>query len=373
MATTASSVPNLAGPLQDTTISESVASSNSNVEQQQQQGPSYHDVICSHLYHNGFLQGLYADLTVRIFLQPAKDHLLQQHQYGSIPQPSSTTNSNAMMFKLHRIIAIRSPTLAQLLTNEQNAAMLTISVSDPNITPEGLGIAFGHLYAAYSHSLLNDGKEGMSRSVLLRSVFAAAHMLGLPDLQSLCFDHIKQDLNAASVLGYCLFVGNECSNVSFESVRDACVNFLHSGVHSELTDKHGPVWISKESESYRQMVALFADLPFEWLKRIVESKRFQVPSDLERFAFAKEVLQQRAKMRSTGTTSLIMAGEENVLLAFGGGKSGSSGVTIVRKVPKNSFNYDNRTSNAASQQRVANIQPSYSLGNQERRVWKAGH
>ena len=52
-----------------------------------------------------------------------------------------------------------------------------------------------------------------------------------------------------------------------------------------------------------------------------------------RFKFAKEVVSVRAGRRVLGGSGMLLkAGEENVLMSFGGG--GSSGVTIVRKAVK---------------------------------------
>lgn len=79
-----------------------------------------------------------------------------------------------ILFKLHRIIAIRSPYLAALiqdveqssneyvyaivhLTLKRYQSSITISIhsKDPYLTPRGLGVAFGHLYASYSAMLLD--------------------------------------------------------------------------------------------------------------------------------------------------------------------------------------------------------------------------
>jgi predicted metalloprotease with PDZ domain len=62
-----------------------------------------HDVICSHLYQNGYLKGLYADLIVRMQFQG-----------------KSKSSIDGIMFKLHRIIAIRSPFLQKLLSDQES-------------------------------------------------------------------------------------------------------------------------------------------------------------------------------------------------------------------------------------------------------------
>jgi hypothetical protein len=76
-------------------------------QQQQQQAyptPSPHDVLASHIYHVGFGQGLYSDLTV--------------HFKMLTPSGEPTSNSllpDGTMFKLHKLLAIRSPFLASLI------------------------------------------------------------------------------------------------------------------------------------------------------------------------------------------------------------------------------------------------------------------
>ena len=250
-----------------------------------------------------------------------------------------------------------------------------LPVSDPNLTPEGLSIAFGHLYANYSHAILSslvsseEPSACRSRSSILRSVLLAASLLQIRDLVSLSSDLIKKDMSSMSISEYCRFVsqpavlpaslGDEDAtnataslNGCMNDIRDAVYSFLCRGIVQDLVQKSAsPIsWGSKESEGYSSLVSAFSELPFEWMKRVIESKDdFEVPSDMARcvsflflsnsliphfrFSFAKDVVALRAK-RKHQLPSLILAGEENVLLAFGGGKSGGGGVTIVRKAPK---------------------------------------
>ncbi|KAJ3089864.1 hypothetical protein HK102_005287 [Quaeritorhiza haematococci] len=297
-------------------------------------GPTYHDVICSHLYHNGFGQGLYSDMLLRI-----------QSPHGSTGSLKHQPIPDGTAFKLHRIIAIRSPYLASLLQElEMNgdgfthSLDITIPVNDPNITTEGLSIALGHLYASFSHALLTTPSPTPNhRSVMLRSVLAASNLLHLADLASFATELIKGDVSRMTVLEYCLFVNQHEWGGNYGSwsqeIRDAVFGYLCKGVVRELAEKIGPIWGMREGESYKELVKIFADLPFEWLKKVVESKLFEVPSDMERYYFAKEVIALRSRNQPPAST--LIAGEENVLLAFGANKPGTSGgVTIVRKAPK---------------------------------------
>ena len=92
--------------------------------------------------------------------------------------------------------------------------------------------------------------------------------------------------------------------------------------------KLGPrVW-RKDEEQYNTLVSLFAELPFEWLKKIIESQSFEVPSDMERwmndlssrFALAKQIIALRTEKKNLEKSR--DKSEENVLLAFGSGSSG---------------------------------------------------
>ncbi len=69
---------------------------------------SNHDIICSHLYHTCFSQGLYADLVLRV----------------NRPQAESS------VFKLHRILVMRSPYIAAILKDLElsgNDRLVTVS------------------------------------------------------------------------------------------------------------------------------------------------------------------------------------------------------------------------------------------------------
>lgn len=345
-----------------------------------------HDALASHLYHFGFVQGWFSDLHIRVQGLSTSSRLSNGGSSSSAPHDAKLEQSNqnqtslfnnsfnstqfqdGLLFKLHKIIAIRSPFLASLIQesemrrpseNGSGPTEVILPVSDPNLTPEGLSIAFGHLYANYSHAILSslvsseEPSACRSRSSILRSVLLAASLLQIRDLVSLSSDLIKKDMSSMSISEYCRFVsqpavlpaslGDEDAtnataslNGCMNDIRDAVYSFLCRGIVQDLVQKSAsPIsWGSKESEGYSSLVSAFSELPFEWMKRVIESKDdFEVPSDMARFSFAKDVVALRAK-RKHQLPSLILAGEENVLLAFGGGKSGGGGVTIVRKAPK---------------------------------------
>ncbi|KAI8621799.1 hypothetical protein BC830DRAFT_73346 [Chytriomyces sp. MP71] len=247
---------------------------------------------------------------------------------------------------------------------------LLLPVSDPNITTEGLSIAFGHLYADYSHSILtntlsNAATTPEQRLSLLKGVLSASCLLHLNNLATLAAELIKNDISRTTLAEYCAFVTQQTESVApgtpssasnangspqqqqqlppssswVLEIRDAIFGFLCKGLVREISERRNAlIWGNKGSDAYKELVAAFAELPFEWLKKVVEGREFEVPNDMERFTFAKEVVALRARRHRAlkpGSTNSLVAGEENVLLAFGGPKAGgSSGVTIVRKAPK---------------------------------------
>ncbi|KAJ3372798.1 hypothetical protein HDU91_001913 [Kappamyces sp. JEL0680] len=338
------------------------------------------EVICSHLYQNGYLKGLYADLIVRMSYQGM----------GSNRMPVVLTAGDALkksqvdgiMFKLHRLMAIRSPVLAEMIhdveggdndltllgkviaadARYQPTLSLTLITTDPYLTPRGLGVAFGHLYASYSSLLLQDqggpSESGEStpqeeRALLLRSVLSAAHLLQLPDLVAMCTEHIKTSIDLDSVVPMARFLSDTTSTLGLQDLKDAVFTYLCKDFFQDLMVANGLVWGNDQGKGYQEAVRVFSLLPFDWLKGVVESVYFDVPSDMDRFQFAKTVVDLRQS--ASGKNSMV-AGLENVLLSFGGQQQGKKhGVTIVRRARPSSLNGPGAAP----------------LAGKERRVWKA--
>ncbi|KAJ3039201.1 hypothetical protein HDV00_012524 [Rhizophlyctis rosea] len=331
------------------------------------QQPSYNDHLCHHLWEFGFRNALYTDMIIRFHVPPETAHAYP-----------NTTALEGFQVKLHRILAIRSPFLMQQLEligeayQQQLPIMLPIQVQDPNLLPEGIMIALGYLYGSFQlHALQTIPSENPSiRSARLRATLAAANLFQLHDLLVPITEYIKNDITSATVIGYCQFVSQMDWGGSYataEEIRSTVREYLMKGVVREFGEGV-PVWANKEAEGYRELVRLFADLPYEWLKRVVENKGFEVPTEMERFNFAKEVIGIRSA-RNKRPGSSLLAGEENVLLTFGGNKSGGSAVTIVRKAPKGQHQSQGNGIGGAPGLGGVNGAGAYPP---ERRVWKAG-
>ena len=222
--------------------------------------------------NDGYIKGLYADLFLRI---------------------SSPTNAavDGIHFKIHRLLAIKSPLLGALMAETEGDqflpnASLVLQVVDPNITPEGLGIAIGHLYASYSAAILKNTSLGhpVQRAALLKSVLGSASLLRLPDLAQIATTLIMAEISLANVSLYTAFVaaGQHADaeyGAALAEIRDTLHAFLCTGMLDALPSDP---WEDTEGEGYTTLAQVFAGLPFEWLKKIVESRDFDVPSDRER-------------------------------------------------------------------------------------------
>jgi len=239
---------------------------------------SYHDEICGHSY-SLFQTGKYSDCTLIV-----------------------NTPTQSLPFHLHKLI------LSRVIHIDDNNSEIILSTPNSNITRAGLSIALGHLYSSHSISILSHNKA------LLGETLAAATLLQLPDLQEIAVNLIAGDISRRTLLDH---IGNSSQHPAVDA---AIFGFLTRCVGE------GSGWPSKDSVEYAELVGFFAQLPFEWLKRVVESKEFAVPSEIERYHFAKQVVGTRSKTTKASTQPR----EENVLLAFGSNKS-NTGVTIVRK------------------------------------------
>jgi hypothetical protein len=161
---------------------------------------------------------------------------------------------------------------------------LNVVTSDPQITPRGLGVAFGHLYASYSQLLLSDENpdERESRPELLCSVLASANLLQLGDLAALASEYIKQNANSSTIVPYCLALQGTAYQSS-QDLKDFLFTYLCRGLIHETIEQLGLLWGNPEGKAYQSLVKIFASLPFDWIKSVTESQYFDVPTDMERY------------------------------------------------------------------------------------------
>jgi hypothetical protein len=151
-------------------------------------------------------------------------------------------------------------------------------VYDINISNDGFALALGHLYGNFSLSYLSS--ECHNQPLLLKSVFASSNLLGLTDLAHATCQLIKDSVNQSTILDYAYFVNSFSADYNPELADDlkaAVFDYLTRELVKDLK------WSDKTSEEYSNLVSVYAGLPFEWLKKVVESTNFPAPSDMERY------------------------------------------------------------------------------------------
>ncbi|KAK9680072.1 hypothetical protein K7432_016055 [Basidiobolus ranarum] len=150
----------------------------------------------------------------------------------------------------------------------------------------------------------------------------------MEDLCTIATDIIKNNISQETILPYTQFV-DQTNKVRYGTysadIQESCFDYL-----TGTLPKQTAAFTSGDSENYLVLIGIYVELPFDWLKRAVESQDLHIPSDMDRYNFAKEVVSRREKKRAAGKKR--MDGEESVVLAFGAKASGR--VTLVRKPPK---------------------------------------
>ncbi|ORY05969.1 hypothetical protein K493DRAFT_29446 [Basidiobolus meristosporus CBS 931.73] len=256
-----------------------------------------HNAICTHLYQAGFLAGAFSDVILHV--------------------PKFSANN---VYKLHSLVLARSTFFYHLLTTSPNPRELTLSLEDPNISDEGLVIALGYLYAGFPQLQVNPTNA--------LNVLATAYLLQLEELCATATEVAKKNISQQTVLEYTQFV-DQTDGIGYGAytadIRENCFDFL-----TRILPKQTEAFTSGKTENYLSLVEAYVELPFDWLKRSIESQNLHIPSDMDRYNFAKEVVSRREKRRNTSRRSAT--GEESVVLAFGTKVGGR--VTLVRKPPK---------------------------------------
>lgn len=230
-------------------------------------------------------------------------------------------------------------------------------------------LALGYLYSSVSLNNLNAGNA--------RAVLAAGCLLGgMDELCGYAYQACRDSIMVNTINEWIDFVDtlpvpsdgtatpSELPRATVFGpyaleLRKDVFHFLVATLPTILEDhsspdvsiqSHGPGAPSAPTDNGREMTLLqiFSRLPFDLFKSAVESQTFQIGdcvlsyidcrgklthqrkgSDQERFKFAKKAIDMRKRTRGSGV-------EETVVLAFGGGNSGSA-VHVTRKMRKRSL------------------------------------
>ncbi|KAG9284487.1 hypothetical protein G9A89_014091 [Geosiphon pyriformis] len=204
--------------------------------------------LCKHIYSRGLIEGSGSDVTIRAF---GKD------------------------YHLHRIILFQNTYFSVLMEGpwkENGANVIELRFDDENITRDAFEIALGRLYGRVDEVILPS-------QVL--SLLATASFLDLQDLCEMCVEVILRDIKDDTVVDYLTFATAHFYGAHSEKITESCFTYL-----------------CREGFDNLQLKSAFLMLPAEWLKRVIESDAFWVPSEYERYLFARDVISKRRKLVS---------------------------------------------------------------------------
>ncbi|CAM6127543.1 unnamed protein product [Calypogeia fissa] len=187
--------------------------------------------LCEHVQRQGLQCHLFSDITLSFCLKE---------------------------YQLHRIILSQSSYFHSLLSGpwkEHGKSRIDLQIDDPNVTPEGLEIAFSYMY----------GVSPVFSGANVVAVLAAGCFLCLENLCDKCVQFIVEDLKVETFLGYQQISERHCYGRFADAIRNACWTFLCTHASGDLLHilpkfslqvlclllKSDELWVLSESDRYR--------------------------------------------------------------------------------------------------------------------------
>lgn len=147
---------------------------------------------------------------------------LQCHLFSDI-----TLSFCGKEYQLHRIILSQSSYFHSLLSGpwrEHGKSRIELQIDDPNVTAEGLEIAFSYMY----------GVSPVFTGGNVIAVLAAGCFLCLENLCDKCVQFIVEDLEVETFVGYQQVSDRHCYGRFADAIRNACWTFLCTHASGDL-------------------------------------------------------------------------------------------------------------------------------------------
>ena len=288
-------------------------------------------------------------------------------------------------YRLHRLILSQSPFFDRLLNESNvghntdlNSRDLYLPITEHYetaavLTPESLHLCLCYLYGASNveteiQAIVGQGTlaEALTR---LFALLVCSSMLELTELSQECQDHIMSTLTTAfreagnvdvefimfsinSVTAIQTFdmahsIGSGMLSAHLESIRSLIVEQLACELPKKLNAfpdfTSQPEIISAIPQLKQLLIQIYARLPFDWLKIIIEDG-LEFVSEFEKHQFAKQVIDFR-KMRGESVVLVFdrqMRGRTQIVYQQQVSRSRPSSASISRTVsPRASFVINN--------------------------------
>ncbi|KAI7881071.1 hypothetical protein K492DRAFT_207032 [Lichtheimia hyalospora FSU 10163] len=216
-------------------------------------------MLCRHIMTRGLVDGIGSDIAVHV---PA---------WGKI-------------YHLHRLILDQNPYFSMLLQGgfrEATSDSVTLHFENsPYITKESFYFVLQQLYGKLTDPNIHHDN--------VRQILATCSFFQLEHMCELCIDFILRTMNESNVIVYLAFADNHLVHGS-DRILNAVFTFLCREAYSMDMDR-------------------VADIPITWIKKVIESDAFWVPTEYDRYRFAYRVLMQHYQMQhynNSVTTSSV--------------------------------------------------------------------
>ncbi|KAI8584059.1 hypothetical protein K450DRAFT_221297 [Umbelopsis ramanniana AG] len=206
--------------------------------------------LCMHIFSRGFIDGVGSDVTVSV---PAwKKH-----------------------YKLHRLILDQNPYFSTLLNGnfrEASSGIVTLHFDESNayITADSFEFVLARLYGKMNDPDINHSN--------VRHILATCSYLQLEQLCDHCYHFITSDLQENNVVDYLIFADQYALHGS-SRILEAVLTFLCR-------------------EAWNMDRLSIAQMPVDWLQKLIESDAFWVPSEFDRYRFAIQVISEQRRLYS---------------------------------------------------------------------------
>ncbi|KAI8070919.1 hypothetical protein BC940DRAFT_175452 [Gongronella butleri] len=257
---------------------------------------------CNYLYHVGFLQGFFSDVTV------------------SIPSIDKE-------FALHSLVISRSPTFYRLIHHQQqqqqqqskqddDEATSVLTLPLENVSVEAVQMVLQHLYRPLAPAdvlfLVSE------HAALVLEVLMVADYLELPLKDMLLHTLLSNGFKEASAVEWARLLAPHVSSGGamapfMRTIDDQLVHYLTRGLVSNKMDStlkmSGGMAIGKHQASgymasktppmrgMAEIAQIYASLPWIYMSRCIEHVDLPVQDDLQRFWFAGNVLERRQSLQ----------------------------------------------------------------------------
>jgi hypothetical protein len=217
-------------------------------------------MLCKHILSRGLIDGIGSDIKVLI---PAWDKT----------------------YNLHRLVLDQNSYFKLLLQGsfkeaDEHTITLHFGNENPFITTNSFQFVLEYLYGKIEEPQITQAN--------VREILATSSYFQL-DVCGICVDFILKNLNHQNVIDYLLFT-NEFMVQGSDRICDAIFTFLCR-------------------EAYHMDRSMLTSLPLDWLKKVIESDAFWVPSEYERYQFVKQVIQARFNVFTNSTSSNFVLSE----------------------------------------------------------------